>query len=98
MRAVLVDWLVEVAWECPFRLPSDTVHLAVSYVDRFLSATVISRKKLQLLGVTALLVAAKYEDDVHVHKVEKYSGITDNTYTNQQVVKMEADILKSLKL
>uniref|UniRef100_A0ACD5XHX8 Uncharacterized protein n=1 Tax=Avena sativa TaxID=4498 RepID=A0ACD5XHX8_AVESA len=39
----------------------------------------------------------KYEDDVNVHKAENYSDITDNTYTSQQVVEMEANILKLLK-
>lgn len=48
MRAVLVDWLVDVA--CTFRFPADTLHLAVSYVDRFLTASVITRHELQLLG------------------------------------------------
>lgn len=56
MRAVLVDWLVEVAEE--FKLHEETLHLAVSYVDRFLTTNVVTRDKLQLLGVTAMLVAA----------------------------------------
>jgi len=56
MRAVLVDWLVEVAEE--FNLHAETLHLAVSYVDRFLTMNVVTRDKLQLLGVTAMLVAA----------------------------------------
>jgi cyclin A len=55
-RGMLVDWLVEVAED--FKLPADTLHLAVSYVDRFLSVGVIILSKLQLLGVAALLVAA----------------------------------------
>jgi len=56
MRAVLVDWLVEVAEE--FKVHAETLHLAVSYVDRFLTMNVVTRDKLQLLGVTAMLVAA----------------------------------------
>ncbi|XP_047083815.1 cyclin-A3-2-like [Lolium rigidum] len=92
-RAKVVDWLVEVAAD--FKLLADTLHLAVSYFDRFLSVGVIIPSELQLLGVTALLVAAKFENDMH--KVGEYSDITDNTYTKQQVVKMEADILKLLK-
>ena len=56
MRAVLVDWLVEVADE--FKLQAETLYLAVSYVDRFLTVNVVTRDKLQLLGVTALRVAA----------------------------------------
>ncbi|WVZ55922.1 hypothetical protein U9M48_006521, partial [Paspalum notatum var. saurae] len=95
MRAVLVDWLVEVAEE--FKLRAETLYLAISYVDRFLTKNVVTRDKLQLLGVTAMLVAAKYEEiESYKMKVNKYTDITDNTYTKQQVVKMEADLLKSL--
>ena len=56
MRAVVVDWLVVLAEE--FELHAETIHLAVSYVDRFLTMNVVARDKLQLLAVTALLVAA----------------------------------------
>jgi cyclin A len=56
MRGILVDWLVDVADE--FKLMADTLYLAVSYIDRFLTVSVVSRNKLQLLGVASLLVAA----------------------------------------
>lgn len=57
MRVVLVDWLVEVVQE--YRLRSETLHLAVNYLDRFLSRTVhVKRAKLQLAGAAALLLAA----------------------------------------
>ncbi|KAF8673702.1 hypothetical protein HU200_048451 [Digitaria exilis] len=95
MRAVLVDWLVEVADE--FKLQAETLYLAVSYVDLFLTMNVVTRDKLQLLGVTALLVAAKYEEiETFKMKVNKYTDITDHAYTKKQVVKMEADLLESL--
>ncbi|KAM3230266.1 hypothetical protein ACQJBY_060828 [Aegilops geniculata] len=93
MRGILVDWLVDVVDE--FNLLADTLYLAVSYIDRFLAASVTTRDRLQLLGVASLFVAAKYEE-IHVPKLDKFSDITDGTYTNQQVVKMEADILKYL--
>lgn len=95
MRAVVVDWLVVLAEE--FELHAETLHLAVSYVDRFLTMNVVARDKLQLLAVTALLVAAKYEEIESAEmKVNIYINSMDNTYTKQQVVKMEADLLKSL--
>ena len=56
MRGILVDWLVEVAEE--YKLVSDTLYLTVSYVDRFLSFNVLSRQRLQLLGVSAMLIAS----------------------------------------
>ncbi|KAL5205621.1 hypothetical protein ABZP36_033830 [Zizania latifolia] len=94
MRAILVDWLVEVAEE--YKLVADTLYLAVSYVDRFLSAYPLRRHKLQLLGVAAMLIASKYEEISPPH-VEDFCYITDNTYTRHEVVKMESDILKLLE-
>ncbi|XP_047058326.1 cyclin-A3-2-like [Lolium rigidum] len=93
-RAILVDWLVEVADE--FNFPADTLHLAVSYVDRFLSVGAIVTRELQLLGATSMFLAAKYESDECTHKAKDYCYVTDNSYTEQQVVKMEAHILHLL--
>ncbi|XP_010461520.1 PREDICTED: cyclin-A3-4-like isoform X2 [Camelina sativa] len=94
MRAVLVDWLVEVAEE--YKLVSDTLYLTVSYIDRFLSVKPINRQKLQLVGVSAMLIASKYEE-IGPPKVEDFCYITDNTFTKQEVVSMEADILLALQ-
>ncbi|CAK7347477.1 unnamed protein product [Dovyalis caffra] len=94
MRGILVDWLVEVAEE--YKLVSDTLYLTVSYIDRFLSFSLLNRQKLQLLGVSAMLIASKYEE-INPPHVEDFCYITDNTYTKEEMVKMEADILKSLK-
>lgn len=58
MRAILVDWLVEVAEE--YTLAPQTLFLAVGFIDRFLSQQQIDRGKLQLVGITAMLLAAKY--------------------------------------
>ncbi|CAA7048009.1 unnamed protein product [Microthlaspi erraticum] len=94
MRGVLVDWLVEVAEE--YKLVSETLYLTVSYIDRFLSLKTVNRKKLQLVGVSAMLIASKYEE-ISPPDVEDFCDITDNSFTKQDVVKMEADILLALK-
>ncbi|PWA64465.1 cyclin-like, Cyclin A [Artemisia annua] len=93
MRAILVDWLVEVAEE--YKLLPYTLYLTISYIDRYLSVNVLNRQKLQLLGVSSMLIAAKYEEITPPH-TEDFCYITDNTYTKQEVVKMEADVLKAL--
>ncbi|CAL9217931.1 unnamed protein product [Arabidopsis halleri] len=95
MRAVLVDWLVEVAEE--YKLVSDTLYLTVSYVDRFLSVKPINRQKLQLVGVSAMLIASRKYEEIGPPKVEDFCYITDNTFTKQEVVSMEADILLALQ-
>ena len=56
MRAILVDWLVEVVEE--YRLTTDTLYLTINLVDRFLSTTHITREKLQLVGVASMLIAS----------------------------------------
>ncbi|KAJ8762605.1 hypothetical protein K2173_008044 [Erythroxylum novogranatense] len=94
MRGILMDWLVEVAEE--YKLVSDTLYLTVNYIDRFLSLKALNRQKLQLLGVSSMLIASKYEE-ITPPNVEDFCYITDNTYTKQEVVKMESDILKTLK-
>ncbi|KAE8658853.1 putative cyclin-A3-1 [Hibiscus syriacus] len=94
MRGVLVDWLVEVADE--YKLVSDTLYITVSYIDRYLSLNAINRQRLQLLGVSSMLIASKYEE-IHPPNVEDFCYITYNTYKKDEVVKMEADILKALK-
>ena len=60
MRSILIDWLVEVAEE--YRLVPDTLYLAVNYIDRFLAHVPVNRSKLQLVGVTCMLIASKYEE------------------------------------
>ncbi|KAJ8747974.1 hypothetical protein K2173_012947 [Erythroxylum novogranatense] len=94
MRGILVDWLVEVAEE--YKLVSDTLYLTVNYIDRYLSLNALNRQKLQLLGISSMLIASKYEE-INPPNVEDFCDITDNTYTKQEVVKMESDILNSLK-
>ncbi|KAF3794286.1 putative cyclin-A3-1 [Nymphaea thermarum] len=81
MRSILVDWLVEVAEE--YKLVADTLYLTISYVDRFLSANALNRQKLQLLGVSCMLIASKYEEISPPH-VEDFCYITDNTYTKEE--------------
>lgn len=56
MRAILVDWLVEVGEE--YKLRTETLYLAVNYLDRFLSCMSVLRGKLQLVGTAAILLAA----------------------------------------
>ncbi|XP_010530202.1 PREDICTED: cyclin-A1-1 [Tarenaya hassleriana] len=94
MRSILIDWLVEVAEE--YRLVPDTLYLTVNYIDRYLSGNVISRQRLQLLGVTCMMIAAKYEE-ICAPQVEEFCYITDNTYFKEEVLEMESSVLNYLK-
>ncbi|KAL8521954.1 hypothetical protein ACS0TY_012199 [Phlomoides rotata] len=93
MRGILVDWLVEVSEE--YKLVPDTLYLTVNLIDRYLSENYIEKQKLQLLGVTCMLIASKYEE-ICAPRVEEFCFITDNTYTKDEVVKMESCVLNFL--
>lgn len=56
----------------------------------------MSRRKLQLVGVTAMLVACKYEE-MYAPEVGDFAYITDNAFTKSQILEMEQQILKGLK-
>jgi hypothetical protein len=93
MRAILIDWLVEVHMK--FRLVPDTLYLCVNLIDRYCSIKPVKRASLQLVGVTALLVACKYEE-IYPPEVRDCVYITDRAYSRKQVLDMEQDILKTL--
>lgn len=86
MRAILVDWIIEV--HLKFKLLPETLFITVSLIDRFLERVQIKRHDLQLVGVTAMLIASKYEE-IYAPEVNDFVYITDNAYTKQQIFQME---------
>ncbi|KAL6603291.1 hypothetical protein ACP70R_043652 [Stipagrostis hirtigluma subsp. patula] len=93
MRGILIDWLVEVSEE--YKLVPDTLYLTVYLIDKFLSQKYIDRQRLQLLGITSMLVASKYEE-ICAPRVEEFCFITDNTYSKAEVLKMERQVVNDL--
>ncbi|XP_062098176.1 cyclin-B2-4-like isoform X2 [Humulus lupulus] len=85
MRGILIDWLIEVHYK--FELMDETLYLTVNLIDRFLAVHSVPRKKLQLVGVTALLLACKYEE-VSVPVVEDLILISDKAYSRKEVLDM----------
>merc|ERR1712116_49403 len=96
MRAVLVDWLVEV--QVQFKLLQETLFSTISIVDRFLAieGLTITRSKLQLVGVAAMFLASKVEE-AYAPACSDFVYITDNAYTEDAIKQMEMKILQTLK-
>uniref|UniRef100_A0A1J3K6C5 Cyclin-B2-1 n=1 Tax=Noccaea caerulescens TaxID=107243 RepID=A0A1J3K6C5_NOCCA len=94
MRAILIDWLIEV--HDKFDLMNETLFLTVNLIDRFLSKKGVMRKKLQLVGLVALLLACKYEE-VSVPVVQDLVLISDRAYTKYDVLEMEKTMLDTLQ-
>lgn len=93
MRAILIDWLCQVHHR--FHLLQETLYLTVAIIDRFLQACPVPRNKLQLVGVTCMLIASKYEE-MYAPEVADFVYITDNAYQKRDIRDMEAKILRAL--
>ncbi|KAJ5707028.1 G2/mitotic-specific cyclin [Penicillium malachiteum] len=93
MRGILVDWLIEV--HTRFRLLPETLFLAVNIIDRFLSAEQVALDRLQLVGVTAMFIASKYEEVLSPH-VANFSHVADETFTDKEILDAERHVLAIL--
>jgi hypothetical protein len=93
MRAILIDWLVDV--HLKFKLAPETLHLTVNIIDRFLAKEKVLRQRLQLLGVTAFLIATKYEE-VYPPEIPDLVYICAGSYSKYEILDMEETILKKL--
>jgi hypothetical protein len=83
MRNILIDWLVDV--HTSFGLQQPTLHLAYKYLDCYLSAKECNRAHLQLVGITCLWIASKYEE-IYPPRLKVFVDVTADTYNTQQML------------
>ena len=93
MRAILIDWLIDV--HLKYKLVPQTMYIAVNLIDRYLEKNDTNRAYLQLVGVTAMFIAYKYEE-IYPPELKDFVYITDGTYVKSDVLKMENKMLASL--
>eukprot|EP01061_Rhynchopus_euleeides_P006482 TRINITY_DN1551_c0_g1_i1.p1 TRINITY_DN1551_c0_g1~~TRINITY_DN1551_c0_g1_i1.p1 ORF type:complete len:304 (+),score=150.22 TRINITY_DN1551_c0_g1_i1:58-969(+) len=93
MRAILVDWLVDV--HLKYKCRPETIYLAVNLLDRFLMVKPVEKKKLQLVGCVAMMLACKYEE-IMPPEVRDFVHISANTYTRTEMLAMEKSMLVEL--
>ncbi|KAF8734862.1 A B D E cyclin, partial [Rhizoctonia solani] len=93
MRGILGDWLIQV--HARFRLLPETLYLAMHLVDRMLSIRVVSLSRLQLVGVTCMFIAAKYEE-IMAPSVKHFVECADSAYTEKDILDAEQYVLRVL--
>jgi cyclin B len=93
MRAILIDWLVEV--HLKFKMQAQTLHICVNVLDRFLERRVVKRDELQLIGCTALWCASKIEE-IYSPEVQDFVHISDRAFKRKDILDMEGDLLNAL--
>jgi len=103
MRAILIDWLVTVVRGLTLcGLDFHVVYRAVGLLDRYLSTRMVKQSKLQLLGLACARIAAKHEalrlgvPSIEVPSPKVLVHMTGNTFTEEQVVRMEGKVLRRL--
>lgn len=94
MRQTLVDWLLQV--HLRYHLLPETLWIAINVVDRFLSKRIVSVQKLQLVGVTALFTASKFEE-ILAPSVDEFVFMTENAYSRDEILKGERIVLQTLE-
>ncbi|XP_023335403.1 G2/mitotic-specific cyclin-B2 isoform X2 [Eurytemora carolleeae] len=93
-RAMLVDWLIQVQHH--LQLCQETLYLTIIMLDTVLAQRDIKNDKLQLVGVTCLLLASKLEE-YYPADISKLVHLTNDSYTNTQIVRMELIIIDVLE-
>jgi cyclin B len=94
MRIILIDWLIEV--HLKFKLLAETLFLTINFIDRYLQKNQTPRNKLQLIAVSSLLIACKYEE-IYPPELSSFVYITDNAYKTEEILDYEQKILESLE-
>lgn len=93
MRAILVDWMVDVSQK--FKLLPQTLFMAVGLLDRFLSLGQVEQSKLQLVGITCVMIIGKYEE-IFPPTVKDYVEVCDDVFTPQELLEAEGEVLLTL--
>ena len=95
MRGILVNWLFEVHLE--FKTLTETLFLAVSLLDRYLERNAsLSRRRLQLIGMTAIFIACKYEQ-TYLPSIADLVDICAEAYTGEAILDAESEILRVIE-
>jgi len=93
-RTTVVDWLIQVHHR--FQLMQETLYITVEVFDRYLAAVDVRRNKLQLVGVTAMHIASKFEE-MFAPELSDYVYVSDDSISKDEVIKMELEMLSTLK-
>lgn len=90
-RALLVDWLVRRHQD--YDLTELTLFLAVRVLDQSLTKHWVREEDMRRLGATALIMAAKFEDEVY----PEYDGLAINSGGDFTVAELPETELKMLE-
>jgi len=94
MRGIILDWICDV--HTKLHLQSETLYLAINYFDRYTSKEKTTKSCLQLIAITALFLASKYEE-IYPPELKDFVFVVSKFASKLEIIKAEQKILKLLK-
>lgn len=94
MRSELIDWIIEVGSKLNLR--DETIFMSVNIIDRYLNLEKIKKTRLQIVGVTALVLAAKYEE-IYPPETKQFISSAKRIMMKEEIYRLESQIIKALK-
>lgn len=90
MRCILIDWIISL--QNKFFMKKNTLFLTINLIDRYLSKKSIHRTKFQLLGVSSLFIACKYEE-IYMKNINQFVELTARAFDKNEILEMEKTII-----
>jgi len=94
-RKVVAEWMVDVCEY--FKLHATTAHAAIAYLDRLQPNEKFSRFEWQMLAISCILIASKYNEcEDHVPALATLEDITQQDISNETLLNYELWALKRM--
>jgi len=94
-RKVVAEWMVDVCEY--FKLHATTAHAAIAYLDRLQPNEKFSRFEWQMLAISCILIASKYNEcEDHVPSLATLEDITQQDISNETLLNYELWALKRM--
>ncbi|KAJ8470296.1 hypothetical protein OPV22_024639 [Ensete ventricosum] len=94
-RSIVANRVIEVHHS--FGLMPETLYLTFHIIDQYLSKEKVSGTELLLVGISALLIASKYEESRPLKNIDSCRILCQAAYTKEQMLAKERAIMKTLK-
>lgn len=93
-RGKLIDWLSKIHQK--FKMFPETMFSMISLIDQYLRKKNVSINDLQLVGISALFISAKFEETYQVPPLKQLVTCCAYKYSASQILEKESEIIQEL--
>lgn len=93
-RYTLMEWIFEVVMD--FEIDYETFDICANIIDEYLSKVKVEKSKLQLTGVTSLVIACKF-NEIYFPPISDFMYITAKSCSETEIRELEIEILKTIE-